>query len=78
MCYDLSDYTIAVVRVGKDGTIKNSRPCNHCLATMCRYRIKRVVYSGENGLIHNERPDLMDRVHESSGWSAFENPDRLS
>ena len=44
---------------------------------MERYRIKRVVYSTDNDGIISEKPGSMERSHISSGWSAFENPDRL-
>ena len=74
---NLSDCVIAVVRFGKDGSLKNSRPCNHCLNTMKFYRIKKVMYSTDDGTIMSEKPELMEQLHISSGWSAFENPERL-
>jgi len=66
-----------VVRRGRDGNIKNSRPCNHCIEMMTRYRIKKIIYSIENGEIACEKPENMKRLHVSSGWCAFENPERL-
>jgi deoxycytidylate deaminase len=74
---DLSSCVIAVIRFGKDGTLKNSRPCNHCLDTMKYYRIKKVMYSTDDGTIKSEKPQSMEQLHISSGWSAFENPERL-
>ena len=74
---DLKYCVIAVVRFGKDGSLKNSRPCNHCLDTMKFYRIKKVMYSTDDGTIMSEKPELMEQLHISSGWSAFENPERL-
>ena len=75
--YDLSNCIIAVVRFGKDGNLKNSRPCNHCLNTMIKYRIKKIMYSTDDGTIKSEKPEDMEQSHISSGWSAFENPERL-
>jgi len=74
---DLSNCTIAVVRFGRDGSLKNSRPCNHCLNSMIKYRIKKIMYSTDDGTIKSEKPELMEQMHISSGWSAFENPERL-
>ena len=74
---DISGCVIAVVRFGKDGSLKNSRPCNHCLNTMIKYRIKKIMYSTDDGTIISEKPELMEQLHISSGWSAFENPERL-
>jgi len=65
---DLSDHTIIVVRMGKDGCIKNSRPCNQCLETMIKYRIKKIVYSNDTGSFNIEKPICMEKLHVSSGW----------
>ena len=67
---DLSSYIIAVVRFGKDGNLRNSRPCNHCLNTMIKYRIKKIIYSTDDGIM-SEKPSSMEQCHVSSGWNAF-------
>jgi len=74
---DLSDYCIVVVRYGKDGTLRNSRPCNHCLEVMKFYKIKKIHYSTDEGTVLTEKPHEMICTHVSSGWSAFNNPERL-
>jgi deoxycytidylate deaminase len=74
---ELDGCIIAVVRFGKDGSLRNSRPCNHCLEAMKYYRIKKIMYSTDDGTIKSEKPQSMEQSHISSGWSAFENPDRL-
>jgi len=43
--------TIYVVRVGKCGDLKNSKPCPMCEAAMQYVGIKKVVYSSEDGKI---------------------------
>ena len=68
---------IAVIRFGRDGSLKNSRPCNHCLETIKYYRIKKIMYSTDDGTIKVEKPNDMEPLHISSGWGAFENPERL-
>jgi deoxycytidylate deaminase len=74
---DLSDCTIVVLRLSRDGSIKNSRPCNQCLDTMVRYRIKKILYSTDTGTFTSEKPESMEKNHVSSGWSAYNNPLRL-
>ena len=67
----LNKYTVVVVRVGRNGTIKNSRPCNQCLELMTRYNIKKVVYSTETSF-EVCKPRDMEEHHVSSGWIAYE------
>jgi deoxycytidylate deaminase len=43
--------TIYVVRVGRNGGLRNSRPCPMCEAAMQFVGIKRVVYSNADGNI---------------------------
>ena len=74
---DLSNCVIAVIRMGRDNLLKNSRPCNHCLDTMKFYRIKKIMYSTDDGTIKCEKPKNMEYQHVSSGWAMFENPERL-
>ena len=68
---DLSNYCIAVVRIGRDGFIKNSRPCNECLETMIKYRIKKIIYSNEHGDFKVEKPWEMEKQHTSSGFKFY-------
>jgi len=74
---DLSDFSIVVVRYGRDGNLKNSRPCNHCLEMMVKYRIKKIFYSTDDGSVLSEKPENMEQNHVSSGWCAYTNPERL-
>jgi hypothetical protein len=74
---DLKSYTIVVVRFGRDGNLKNSRTCNHCLETMIKYRIKKIMYSTDTGEMISEKPINMEKLHVSSGWNAYQNPERL-
>jgi deoxycytidylate deaminase len=74
---DLSKHVIIVVRIGRDGLIKNSRPCNNCLDIMSKYRIKKIMYSNDNGSFNTEKPFCMEKLHISSGWIAYNSPERL-
>ena len=74
---DLSDCTIVVARISRDGNIKNSRPCNQCLDTMIKYRIKKILYSTDLGTFESGKPSCMEQIHTSSGWSAYNNKSRL-
>jgi len=44
---------------------------------MIKYGIKKIMYSTDDGTIKSEKPEAMEQSHISSGWSAFENPERL-
>jgi len=47
--------TVYVVRVGRDGCLRNSKPCPMCEAAMQFVGVKKVVYSNENGGIESMR-----------------------
>ena len=66
-----------VVRFGKRGELKNSRPCTNCLETMVKYKIKKIMYSVDDGSVISEKPENMEKTHQSSGWLAFNNPERM-
>ena len=45
---------------------------------MIRYRIKKILYSTDLGTFENEKPGDMEMLHISSGWIAFNCPERLN
>jgi len=47
--------TMYVVRIGKSGVLRNSKPCPMCEAALVYVGIKKVVYSDENGNIQSMR-----------------------
>jgi hypothetical protein len=75
---NLKNHVIAVVRFGKDGKLRNSKPCNHCLETMIKHNIKKIMYSTDSGDIITEKPSCIKPTHISSGWNVFMNQDRLN
>jgi len=62
---------ILVVRVAKDGSLRNSRPCNHCLETMKLFGIKNVYYSNDDGTIGKERVIDLEPLHNSGGQKRY-------
>ncbi len=68
---NLNDHTIVVIRYGKDGMLKNSRPCNNCLDTIKKYNIKKIIYSTDLGTVISEKPNNMEYLHISSGWKYY-------
>jgi deoxycytidylate deaminase len=40
---------IWVLRYGRDGTIRNSRPCSSCLSVIRQFKISRIFYSNDDG-----------------------------
>jgi len=57
---------ILVVRVNKSNNLRNSRPCNHCISTLCKLGIRKVYYSNDNGDIVYEFVQDMPFLHTSS------------
>lgn len=41
--------TIVVIRINKNGLLRQSKPCNKCQHIMKRYGIKKCIYSNEDG-----------------------------
>lgn len=50
-CKDVSFDTIVVLRLGKNGNMLPSKPCEICQAAIADTNIKRLIYSGKNTLI---------------------------
>jgi tRNA(Arg) A34 adenosine deaminase TadA len=46
---DVTDTTLLIVRVRKDGTLGNSRPCSLCTQRLIQAGIKKVVFSNNVG-----------------------------
>tara|TARA_B100001996_G_C18562757_1_gene555265 strand:- start:632 stop:850 length:219 start_codon:yes stop_codon:yes gene_type:complete len=61
-----------VVRYGKGGDLKNSRPCNNCVDTLSKYNIKKIIYSTDGGSFISEKPKYMQKCHISTGWKNYE------
>lgn len=68
---------IIVIRINKNFTLKNSRPCNHCIDKLKKIGIRKVFYSNENGQIICEYIEHMKKIHISAG-SRFLNRIELS
>lgn len=58
---------ILIIRVGKGGDLRNSRPCNSCIDKLNQKGIRKVYYSNEQGDIVYEFIDDMPKLHISSG-----------
>lgn len=46
---DLKDAVVYVVRVRKDGSVANSKPCKHCQKLLTKYGVRRALYSNDIG-----------------------------
>lgn len=69
---------IFVIRLAKNGTLGESRPCFHCLEALekSRLRIKYVYYSNNDGLIIKEKFNTMKEsplTYVSSGMRTIDN-----
>ena len=64
---------IIIIRISNfnSDTLKNSRPCNHCIEYLQKYSIRKVYYSNEYGNIVCERLENMEKKHISSGHKMY-------
>lgn len=58
---------ILIIRIGKNGLLRNSRPCNSCIDKLRAKGIRKAYYSNNNGDILCEFIDTMQKTHISSG-----------
>jgi cytidine deaminase len=63
----IKGFDILVIRIGKNCTLKNSRPCNSCIDKMKQKGIHKVYYSTSSGDIVYEIVNDMPKLHECSG-----------
>jgi deoxycytidylate deaminase len=64
----LNGRDIIVIRVNKNGRLRNSRPCNDCIDILKKLGIRRVHYSDSDGNILVEQVEYMNKIHVSS-WN---------
>jgi deoxycytidylate deaminase len=62
---------ILVIRLDKQGNLKNSKPCKHCLETLKKFNIKTVYYSTDEGKIEMERIRDCSTDHYSHGQKRY-------
>jgi cytidine deaminase len=62
---------ILVIRLDKLGNFKNSKPCNHCLATMKLFGIKAVYYTTDEGIIEKHKVSDLTTEHYSGGQKRY-------
>lgn len=57
---------ILIIRVNRQLTLKNSRPCNVCIDKLRQKKIRRAYYTNDKGDVVYEYVDRMPKLHESS------------
>lgn len=55
----------------KDGLLKNSRPCNHCVESLKMFGIRNIYYSNDHGQIIKERVITLEQTHVSGGQRRY-------
>lgn len=71
--YKRYKYDLISIRVAKDGTVKNSKPCEKCLEHLADLKIHNVYYSTSSDTIVMERFSLMFENKSSFKSSRFIN-----
>jgi hypothetical protein len=67
------NYNIFVIRLDKQGSTGNARPCLNCLELMKKTGIHKIFYSIENDIIISENVKQMVSIHKSSVARTLEN-----
>ena len=57
-----------VVRVTAEGELRDSRPCRDCLKWLRQYKVRRVYYSTDDGVVVSERVRDMTTEWVSLGY----------
>ena len=65
--------SIIVVRVGKNGEIRNSAPCMDCTTILKRLQIKKIVCSNEDGLLSGYKVKEYQSDHITTSRKLAEN-----
>lgn len=63
-----------VLKSDKNGVLRISRPCSHCIRLLKRCGVGRVIYSDEDGSFVEESVSGMDEktAHVTTGWRLLE------
>jgi hypothetical protein len=59
----LKNVDLIVIRISKNGDLKNSKPCIDCLKILKKAKCNRIYYSDENGQITMEKIKHMKSTH---------------
>jgi len=62
-----------VIRMDRDGRLRNSFPCNHCLDNLKLFGFRNIYYSTDNGIIVKHRVDKLEPSHSSSRQRQYYN-----
>lgn len=65
----LRDAFMIVIRIEKDGSLKNSKPCCECAKLICRYNIGTILYSVSDFDQYNKitKPEIIDTIDIYNG-----------
>lgn len=59
-----------ILRADHQGNLKNSRPCAHCIETLQKFEIQKVIYSNDHGGLTEEIVSKMNKEEAfiTLGW----------
>lgn len=69
-CFD-KKIKLIVIRIDKEGNLKNSKPCNNCLHIMKLFGVKAVYYSDEEGNINKSKINSISNDHSSGRQNSY-------
>lgn len=69
--HELKNMDILIIRLKKDGSLGDSRPCNTCIDKMRRAGIRRAYYSNRDGGLSCELVSEMELTYETSAMRVW-------
>ena len=69
--HELKGMDILIIRVKRDGTLGDSRPCNTCIGKMLKAGIRRAYYSNRDGGLSCEFVNEMKLTYETSAMRVW-------
>lgn len=68
-----AQYHLLVVRLDREGQLRNSKPCSECLEFLRRFgHIDKIFYSTDDGRLAVEKLDEMNSDHFTNGCRALQ------
>lgn len=62
---------VLVIRIGKTGELRESKPCYHCTILLRSLPIKNIYYSTQEGSIEMVRRKNIENTFQTLGWRTF-------
>ena len=70
---DFKKVSLYIVRVDHNNCLKSSAPCVDCMKQIIRLKIKRIIYSNDDGKLIVQNPETYNTQHTTTGRRVLTN-----